>query len=217
MMPGTVCRTTQGSRALGMFCSSSRLTLVETVCLLVSMTGVSDVTSTCLRQPADAHRDAERHDRAGIDRHVLVPVVGEPGELGGDGIAPGREVHEVRLALAVRDGDVGLRADGLDRHAGQHRAGAVLDGDVDTACVDLCRDRRRDERRADERQANQDQSCLHPILLCVIRPETPPRRTRAGRGRVERVLSCVDMAGRAGRQRDCRERAGWEGRGGAFL
>ena len=88
----------------------------------------------------------------------------------------------MHFALAVRNGDVGLRADGLDRHARQHGPGAVLDGDVDAACVDLCRDRRRDERRADERQANQDQSCLHPILLCMIRPETPPRRTNAGAG-----------------------------------
>ena len=138
-----------------------------------------------LRQAADAQRDAERHDRAGVDRHVLVPVVGEPGELGGHGVAPGREVDEVRLALGVRDGDVGLRADGLDRHAGQHRAGAVLDGDVDAACVDLRRDRRRDERRADERQADQDQSCVHPILLCVIRQRRrrPAQRPLDARGR----------------------------------
>ena len=29
MMPGTVCITTHGSRPSGMFCSSSRLTVVE--------------------------------------------------------------------------------------------------------------------------------------------------------------------------------------------
>ncbi len=112
--------------------------MVETVCFFVSMTGVSDDDVDSLGQAADGQRDAERHDRAGIDRHVLVPVVGESGELGGHGVAPRREVDEVRLALGVRDGDVGLRADGLDRHAWQHGAGAVLDRDVDTARVDLC-------------------------------------------------------------------------------
>ena len=84
----------------------------------------------------------------------------------------------MRFALGVRDRDVGLRADGLDRHAGQHRAGAVLDRDVDAAGVDLCRGRRRDERRADERQADQAQTCLHPTLLCVIRQDAAPARVR---------------------------------------
>ncbi len=51
MIPGTVWSTTHGSRALGMFCSSSRLTLVDTVCFLVSMTGVSLVTSTFSDRP----------------------------------------------------------------------------------------------------------------------------------------------------------------------
>ncbi len=51
MMPGMVWSTTQGSRALGMFWSSSRLTLVETVCRFVSMTGVSWVTSTRSARP----------------------------------------------------------------------------------------------------------------------------------------------------------------------
>jgi hypothetical protein len=46
MMPGTVCRTTQGSRDDGMFCSSSRLTFVEIVWRLASITGVCAVTST---------------------------------------------------------------------------------------------------------------------------------------------------------------------------
>ncbi len=77
----------------------------------------------------------------------------------------------MRLTLGIRDGDVGLGADSLDRHPGQHRAGAVLDGDVDATCVDLGCDRRRDERRTGERQADQDQSCVHPILLCVIRQD----------------------------------------------
>ena len=157
-----------------MFCSSSRLTLVETVCRLVSMTGVSDDDVDFLGQAADAQRDAEGNNRAGVDRHVLVPVVGEPGELGGHGVAPGREVDEVRLALGVRDGDVGLGADRLDRHAGQHRAGAVLDGDVDAARVDLRCDRRRDERR--RRRATGRPG---PIVFSSDPPLCDPTRRRS--------------------------------------
>ena len=52
MMPGTVCSTTHGSRAVGTFCSSSSVTFVDSVVFLVSMTGVSAVTCTCSCTPA---------------------------------------------------------------------------------------------------------------------------------------------------------------------
>src|SRR3954463_4324925 len=54
MTPGTVWRTTHGSRDDGMFCSSSMLTLVEDVIFFVSTTGVSLVTCTCVDTPATA-------------------------------------------------------------------------------------------------------------------------------------------------------------------
>ena len=52
MTPGTVCSTTHGSRADGMFCSSSTLTLVDVVIFLVSTVGVPAVTFTCVATPA---------------------------------------------------------------------------------------------------------------------------------------------------------------------
>ena len=44
--------TTHGSRALGMFCSSSSVTLVVVVSFLVSMIGVAAVTLTVSCVPA---------------------------------------------------------------------------------------------------------------------------------------------------------------------
>ena len=44
--------TTHGSRALGMFCSSSSVTLVVVVSFLVSMIGVAAVTFTVSCVPA---------------------------------------------------------------------------------------------------------------------------------------------------------------------
>ena len=52
MTPGTVCRTTHGSRDDGMFCSSSTLTFVDVPIFLVSTTGASLVTCTCVVTPA---------------------------------------------------------------------------------------------------------------------------------------------------------------------
>src|SRR5580765_8430390 len=51
-MVGTVCMTTHGSRALGMFCSSSSVTLVVVVSRFRSMTGVAAVTLTVSAVPA---------------------------------------------------------------------------------------------------------------------------------------------------------------------
>ncbi len=52
MMPGTVCRTTHGSRADGMFCSSSFVIVVETLSRFGSTTGDSTETCTCSETPA---------------------------------------------------------------------------------------------------------------------------------------------------------------------
>ncbi len=49
---GTVCITAHGSRELGMFCSSSSVTLVVVVSRLRSITGVAAVTFTVSVVPA---------------------------------------------------------------------------------------------------------------------------------------------------------------------
>jgi hypothetical protein len=51
MTPGTDCRTTHGSRAVGMFCSSWFVMLVEIVCRFGSMIGVPPSTWTCSVTP----------------------------------------------------------------------------------------------------------------------------------------------------------------------
>ena len=51
MMPGTVCITTHGSRADGMFCNSWSVTLVPVPDFFASMIGDSAVTSTCVCTP----------------------------------------------------------------------------------------------------------------------------------------------------------------------
>ena len=62
-----------------MFCSSSTLTLVDVVIFLVSTTGDSPVTCTCVATPAIDMRDLQRHARAGPDVDVLVQVIAETG------------------------------------------------------------------------------------------------------------------------------------------
>ena len=49
---GTVCMTTHGSRELGMFCSSSSVTLVVVVSRFTSMIGDAAVTLTVSAVPA---------------------------------------------------------------------------------------------------------------------------------------------------------------------
>ena len=52
MMPGTVCITTHGSRPDGMFCSSSRLTVVDVPVFFTSTIGEAAVTLTVSALPA---------------------------------------------------------------------------------------------------------------------------------------------------------------------
>ena len=64
--------TTHGSRPDGMFCSSSRLTVVDVPVFFGSMTGVSAVTCTCVVHAAERQPDSQRHRRTGRDGNFLL-------------------------------------------------------------------------------------------------------------------------------------------------
>ena len=142
MMPGTVCMTTHGSRPEGMFCSSSRLTVVDVPVFFGSMTGVSAVTCTCVATlPSDERRPASGTDSARYDGNVVVDVIAEARERHLDVIRAGGEIEEVRDALRIgrlRDID---RSCEIDRCAGKHGAGRIRHRDIDAAVKDLRRTR----------------------------------------------------------------------------
>ena len=62
--------TTHGSRADGMFCSSSRVTLVDVPVFFASMTGVCRRHLDLLLHAADGQRGLQLHGAARDDRDV---------------------------------------------------------------------------------------------------------------------------------------------------
>ena len=78
MTPGTVWRTTHGSRADGMFWSSWLVMLVESGCRFGSRIGVSPDTCTCSVTPCTPSVTLERDDAAGGDGESAVQVIREP-------------------------------------------------------------------------------------------------------------------------------------------
>ena len=190
MMPGTVCSTTHGSREDGMFCSSSSDHVGrDRLRLGLDDRRVRDDVHL-LGDAADAERDRERHDRAGADRHVVVLVVGEARELGRHEIAPGCEVEEVRLARASVTAYGGLGPGRFDGHAGQHRAGAVLDGDVDTSREDLRRGGAAVMTTATHARTGHRASASH-LRSSPLRRTTVPSQPRAQRRPVDNPAARV--------------------------
>ena len=117
MTPGTVCSTTQGSRALG-----------NVLQLLVGDVGRDRLAIRLddRRVAGDLHlfghalhaeRDAQRDDAAGADRHGAVQVIGESLERGLDLVGAGGQVEQVHLPLRVGDRGLVLRPGDVDRHA----------------------------------------------------------------------------------------------------
>ena len=164
--------TTHGSRELGMFCSSSIVTLVVVVSRLMSMSGVAAVTLIVSVVPATASL---------IDSGVLPPlttctvlfdVAVEAGDVRLHGVGADRQVQEVRLPLCV--GHLGLvhRAGELDVDAGQPSAGRVLDRHVDAAGEDLRRrgrgERERDEQRREPHRALADLTSHANAPLLIV-------------------------------------------------
>jgi hypothetical protein len=136
-MVGTVCMTTHGSRAVGMFCNSSSVTLVVVVCRLMSMIGVAAVTLTVSAVPATRELDGERRRLTRSDLHTRVGERVEAGERRLDRVIADREIQEVRLALCVGDLRLIDRASEIHVDARQSTARRVFDRHIDAALESL--------------------------------------------------------------------------------